>query len=103
MIELLAILYSAEAGEWHTIDELAKRMHGPRRAVENAIENLRLEGEPIVAGNDGVRITDNPRELGEYVEARRRRAAEIHRGTMRLRSTLRRMQERADLTLFGAA
>ena len=102
MIELLAILSTGEAGEWFTIDELARRMGCPRRTVENAIENLRLSGEPIIAGNEGVRLTDNPRELGEYVEARRRRAAEIHRGTMRLRTTLRRM-EQGDLTLWGAA
>lgn len=101
MIDLLALLSTGEGGEWFTIDELAQRLSWPRRAVENAIENLRLSGEPIIAGNEGVRLTDNPRELGEYVEARRRRAAEIHRGTMRLRTTLRRM-EQGDLTLWSA-
>jgi biotin operon repressor len=102
VIALLSLLSTGESGEWFTIDELSRRLRCPRRAVENAIENLRLSGEPIIAGAEGVRLTDNPRELGEYVEARRRRAAEIHRGTMRLRSTLRRM-EQGDLTLWGAA
>lgn len=107
MNDLLAVLYSAEAGEWHTIAELAARLHWPRRAVENAIEHLRLEGTPIVASNAGVRISTDPDELADYLEGRRRRAGEIHRGTMRLRSTLRRMKEAADakarLTLWDVA
>lgn len=105
--DLLAILYSAEGGEWWTIDELRLRLRWPRRAVENAIENLRLEGVPIVAGSDGVRISTSVQELAEYVEARRRRAAEIHRGTLKLRNTLNRLREKADaaggLTLWDAA
>ena len=105
--DLLAILYSAEGGEWFTIDELRLRLRWPRRAVENAIEHLRLEGVPIVAGSDGVRISASTSELADYIDARRRRAAEIHRGTMKLRSTLRRLQEKDDasggLTLWDAA
>lgn len=84
-----------------TIDDLRLMIHVSRREVEEAVESLRLKGEPIIGGTDGLRITEDPDELAAYLEARRRRAAQIHRGTMRLRSTLRRMREARDLTLFG--
>lgn len=86
-----------------TIADLAVLTHHSRREIEEAVETLRLRGEPIVGGNDGLRLTEDPAELAAYLEARRRRTAHIHRGTMRLRSTLRRMRERSDLTLFGDA
>lgn len=86
-----------------TIDELRLILRVPRREIEGAVEELRLRGEPIVGGPEGLRLTEDPAELERYLEARRRRTAHIHRGTMRLRSTLRRMRERGDLTLFGEA
>jgi hypothetical protein len=90
-----------------TIDELRLILRVPRREVEGAVEELRLRGEPIVGGSEGLRLTEDPAELERYLEARRRRTAHIHRGTMRLRSTLRRMQEVHDeeegLTLWPAA
>ena len=107
MTELLALLHSSEAGEWHTIDEIARRLKWPRRAVENHIEILRLEGEPIIAGDQGVRLTTDPNELREYAQGRRRRLVSIAKGTRKLLSTARRMQEAKDaedhLTLFGGA
>jgi len=82
-----------------TIADLARNAGVSRRDVEATVEALRLEGEPIVAGNDGLRLVSAPDELAAYVEQRRHRAAAIHRGTMALRSRLRRMRESADLTL----
>lgn len=89
-----------------TIDDLRLMISdagGSRRVIEEAVESLRLAGEPIIGGNDGLRLTENPDELAKYLEARRRRAAQIHRGTMRLRSTLRRMRHGSQETLFGDA
>jgi biotin operon repressor len=105
MTDLLAVLYSAD--QWHTIDDLARRLRMPRRAVENAIEHLRLEGTPIVAGNDGVRISTSAAEVREYAQDRRRRLVSIAKGTRKLLATARRMQEAEDakghLTLWDAA
>lgn len=84
-----------------TIEEVRAFVRASRRDVEAAVEELRLAGEPIVGGNDGLHLTDDPVELEHYLEARRRRAAQIHRGTMRLRTTLRHMRERTDLVLWN--
>jgi biotin operon repressor len=83
----------------HTIDELRHALGYSRRDVEAAVEALRLAGEPIVGGNDGLRLTDDPDELSAYVEARRRRMASIYLGSRALRRTLRRIRERTELTL----
>jgi hypothetical protein len=88
-----------------TIDDLRLMLRVSRREVEEAVESLRLAGEPIVASNDGLRLTENPDELAAYVEARRRRAVSIYLGTRALRRTTARMREVQDeqngLTLFG--
>lgn len=80
-------------------------LHTTRRDVEEAVESLRLAGEPIVGGNDGLRLTENPDELERYLNGRRRRMASIYLGSRSLRATLRHMREvqdeEAGLTLFG--
>lgn len=86
-----------------TIADLATLTGHSRREIEEAVEVLRLRGEPIIGGNEGLKLTESADALGVYLEVRRRRAAQIHRGTMALRRTLRRMRERDDLTLWGAA
>lgn len=86
-----------------TLDELRLALRVPRREVEAAVEALRVSGEPIVGGNDGLHLTSDPVELERYVEARRRRLVTIYLGTRALRLTARRMRERTDLTLWGAA
>ena len=89
--------------DWHTLDQVGRQTRLARRDVEAAIETLRLEGQPIVGGPRGVKLTSDPEELGAYVEARRRRMASIYLGSRALRRTARRMKERTDLTLWGAA
>ena len=86
-----------------TIADLAVLCNVSRRDIEACVEELRLRGEPIVAGNDGLHVTEDPAELEQYVDARRRRIASIYLGCRSLRRTARRMRERADLTLWGAA
>jgi len=87
-------------GASYTIGELALHVRVSRREIEEAVESLRLAGEPIVGGNDGLTLTADADVLARYLEARRRRTAHIHRGTLKLRTTLRRMQERSALTLW---
>lgn len=84
-----------------TINYLRLMCHdASRRDVEAAVEALRLRGEPIVGGNDGLRLTENPDELAAYVEARRRRMASIYLGSRALRRTVRRLRERTDLVFW---
>lgn len=86
----------------HTLDELRLDLGVSRRDVEAAVEALRVDGHPIVGGNDGLHLTSDPVELEQYVAARRRRVVSIYLGTRALRLTARRLRERVDLTLFGS-
>jgi len=86
-----------------TMSQLARTVGCSRREAEAAIETLRLQGQPIVADNAGLRLTNDPVELQAYLEARRRRLVSQYKGTRALRRALRRLKERTDLTLFGAA
>jgi hypothetical protein len=82
-----------------TLDDLRLMIRsagGSRRVIEEAVETLRLRGEPIVGGNDGLHLTDNPDELDRYVQARRRRAVSIYLGTRALRLTAKHMREAQD-------
>lgn len=96
-LEVLRLLRTTSS----TIDELRLILRVPRREIEGAVEELRLRGEPVIGGSEGLRLTEDPAELAKYLDARRRRMASIYLGSRALRRTLRRMQERADLTLFG--
>jgi len=84
-----------------TIADLAILCNVSRRDIEACVEELRLKGEPIVAGNDGLRLTENAEELAAYVDARRRRLVSIYAGNRALRRTWRRMKEATDLTLWS--
>lgn len=86
-----------------TIEEIRAFVRASRRDVEAAVEELRLAGEPIVGGSDGLHITEDATELERYVDARRRRIVSIYMGNRSLRRTARRMRERADLTLWEVA
>jgi hypothetical protein len=45
-----------------------------RRAIESAVQELRLSGEPIVSGDMGVRYTTDPAQLRAAATALRSRA-----------------------------
>jgi hypothetical protein len=77
---------------------LARLCGVSRRDIEEAVETLRLDGEPIVAGPYGLRLTDDPEELSAYVKGRRDRARSILRASRPLRATVDRLRQR-DLTL----
>lgn len=97
------VLAALGHGRWQTLSGLASELGLCRRDVEAAIEALRLRGEPVIGGNEGVKLTQDPLELDGYVSQRRYRTAAIHRGTMALRSTLRRMRFGDQETLWPAA
>lgn len=97
------VLATLQHGKWQTIADLGIVLHLSRRDVEAAVETLRLGGTPLIAGGDGVKLTNSPIELEAYIGGRRLRTAAIHRGTMALRSTLRRMKYGNQETLFGDA
>ena len=94
------VMAALSHGRWSTIGYLAESLHLSRRDVEASIESLRLGGAPVIGGSDGVKLTADPVELEAYLAQRRYRTAAIHRGTMRLRSTLRRMKFGAQETLW---
>ena len=51
------------SGETWTIDDLRRALDLPRRAVEEAIQELRLAENPIATGQDGVRLARTADEL----------------------------------------
>lgn len=77
---------------WRLIDTLAAICEVPRRSIEEAIERLRLSGQPVIGGASGVRLTRDPREVRAYAEDRRRRLVSIAKGTRALLRTARRME-----------
>ncbi len=87
-----------------TISTLAARHHWPRRVVEACVQELRLEGHPVVTDQYGVHLSDDPDELAAAAEGLRRRLVTQYRGVRALRRTARAMRvafdERADLTLW---
>ena len=85
-----------------TIAEICVLTGASRRDVEACVEELRLSGEPIIAGNSGLFLCEDPQRLSAYIQARRRRMLSEWKGTVALRRTLRRMKERDDLTLWSA-
>jgi biotin operon repressor len=48
-----------------TIADIARDLGLPRREVEQAIQSLRLQGNPIATGQDGVRLARTADELAE--------------------------------------
>lgn len=75
-----------------TLDELARWTSESRRSVEEAIQALRLRGEPILADGRGVWLSTDPDEIRRVVRARRRRELSIARVTRALDNTANRLQ-----------
>jgi hypothetical protein len=57
-----------------TIGELAETLNLPRRVIEEAVQQARLERVPILSGSEGVWIAASAQEALEGAEALRRRA-----------------------------
>lgn len=73
-----------------TISQIAEDMEVSRRAVEQAIETLRLTGSPIISCAQGIYLSTDAQELDAAVDALRRRAIHQLVGARALRATARR-------------
>jgi hypothetical protein len=71
-----------------TMDRIHHWLGFPRRLIEEAVENLRLAGHPVIGDAHGLHLARDSQELAEYIEARRRRLASIYQGNRALRRTL---------------
>lgn len=93
MTDLDALVIAKLAdGRWRLIDGLAADLRVPRRLIEDSIERLRLEYQPIIGGNQGVRLSDSPTEVRAYADDRNRRLVQIAKGTRALKTAARRME-----------
>jgi hypothetical protein len=66
------------------------------RAVQSALQELRLAGHPIISTSDGVRLTDWAIDVENCAVALRRRAITQLLTSRALRNTARRMREAED-------
>jgi hypothetical protein len=57
-----------------TYAELAERLSIPRRSVEEAVRQMRIDGIPLITGNDGVWAAETAQEARNMAERLRTRA-----------------------------
>lgn len=60
-----------------TYGDLAERLNIHRRMVEKAVRQMRLDGIPVITGNDGAWVATSPQEAREQAERLRARAIHI--------------------------
>ena len=85
--------------------DIAKACHIPIRSVQDIIQSLRLQGEPIVTNGDGVRLATWAIDVERCAAALRSRAIHQLLTSRALRRTAKRMRAQEDasarLTLWG--
>lgn len=67
------LAYTRAFGHAVPIRAIAHGLRLPRRTVEEAVQQLRLLGEPLVSDGDGIRYTTDPVEVRECANKLRRR------------------------------
>jgi hypothetical protein len=77
----------------YTIGALSEVMGWPRRAVEQAITDLRLNGKAIASDGSGVWLTADPDELDATYRSLRNRIKSQSVTAWALRSTSKRMRD----------
>jgi hypothetical protein len=82
-----------------TLDVIAIETRLPRRAVEQAVQALRLQGEPLVSDGDGIRYSTDSAEVKACADALRRRFIHQALTARALRRTARRMESARELVL----
>lgn len=82
--------------EPRTIGEVTSALQISRREVEASIQELRLRGEPVMSGSDGIWLGVNSKEVQAGAEALRRRIVQQALTQRALRSTARRMAVEED-------
>ena len=60
-----------------TYGALAERLGIPRRSIEKAVRQMRLDGIPVITGNDGAWVAESPQEAREQAGRLRSRAIHI--------------------------
>lgn len=88
-------------GQPRTIGDIAEDMHVSRRAVEKAVEQLRLDGAPIITGSAGVWLTTSPDELRAAYRSLRRRYIHQAIGARVLLKTARRFEKHVQAQLWS--
>lgn len=83
----------------------AERLGVGRRELEQAVQQLRLDGYPVCSGPDGIWLADNAVDVADTLQHLRSRMRNQYATYLALRRTLRRMRT-VDVhqeTLFGEA
>jgi biotin operon repressor len=86
-----------------TIGTLQEQLGVSRRAVEKAIESMRLEGVPVCTGSEGAWLSTDARELYAHAARLRSRAIHVLLGARALRATARRHEKVRQTTIWDAA
>jgi len=86
-------------GYARTIGELAESLSLPRRVIEEAVQQSRLDGIPIVSGSEGLWIAASATEAREASEALRRRAITQLLTARALRRSAERMEAPGQIPL----
>ncbi len=74
------------------LGDLAEALDWPRRAVEQAVQDLRLQGKAIASGPDGVWLTADYRELEATYRSLRGRIRSQSVTAWAIRDTARRLR-----------
>lgn len=97
---VLAMLV-AYRGRSCTLASIALSLRLSRRDVEQAVQELRLAGEPLVSDSEGIRYTTDPKEVAACAEALRRRLVSQYLTSRALRRTARRLEGINQPSLWG--
>jgi biotin operon repressor len=93
------LVLSTLSSKASTLRDIARATGLSRRAVEQAVQTLRLEGAPLVSDSDGIRISRDPAEVRAC--AKRLRSRAIHQ--METASALEKAADQMPMTLWGSA
>lgn len=83
--------------------DLARTLGVPVREVQQSLQQLRVAGEPICSGDQGVWLARTADELAESNRRLHHRLREQYRTLRAQRRAEARLREHRDLTLWGAA
>jgi len=87
-----------------SLGSLQERVGAPRRAIEAAVQSLRLRGLPVASGAEGVWLGDAA-DVEATLRSLRGRMRSQYQTMLALRKTLRQMRKSdvEQTTLFGEA
>lgn len=89
--DMVAVRLGFGADKAVTIGRLAEDMGIPRRMVEQAVTDLRLQGRPVASDGRGVWLSDSAKEMADQAQRLRERALHQLLTARAVRATARRM------------